>query len=268
MGFPRGIDSDQLRRLQEQAENVRRMEARDRAALNKALGGPSTRRAIRDAMRVYAEREAAWRAVGASAVEHSLRSVMRTLNSPGFRAQMEGVIRAAQAAQNRLGADGILAAQYAAPSGIVTRPSFRSGYEGATGRIGEGRADEVLEEAAELAASPEILETVENADKEKLVEAAGERAAQEDVPLQRGAVRAGIDVESVIAAAEWTDAELEAMWYYAQQVLRVLVVAASVVYVGAGAGSAPGLDDILTALGGAGAVLSFIEALRERRRNA
>lgn len=263
---PGGIDPAQWRVLQEHAQRAKQLEEYYRPVFENLAQSESTRRAIENAVRIQAQHNRALQTMPSPAVRRSLETVARTLNSPQFRSQFETIRRTVERAQSRLGDDGLGAAEYIAPSYLESSPDFEAGVERAVGKIRDGNAEEVLSEAAALAASPAVLEAVEQADKDILLGAAEQQASeaieQRNELFGAEGVRAGIDVETVIASVHLSEEERQAMIYYAQQLVRFLLIVASLVAVGSS--SALGVGQVLIALGGVAALLGMIGAAQDR----
>jgi len=143
--------------------------------------------------------------------------------------------------------------------------AFEAGFEQATDKIKEGRADEVLAEGTALASNPQVLGAIERSDPDALVEGAARRLDQGERGFE-GVPRAEIDVETVITSAELTQDKLQAMEYYAKQVVRVLFIDFSVSFIAVN--PVLGIAQILTTLGTLGALLGFVEDARARRRDS
>jgi hypothetical protein len=158
--FPGGLDPEQLRRRQEQVQMAQRYY---QPILERLSRDESLRRTLQKSARIHAERERALRGIDWQAIQRSLETATRALRSLGFRSYMASIRRASEVAENKLGADGLAASQRIAARKWAESPAD---LERAAERIGSGRADEVLEEAAELVASPEVREGIERADKD------------------------------------------------------------------------------------------------------
>lgn len=169
MNFPGGLDPEHLRRLQEQARIAQHYYQPILERLSRDRG---LQRALQESSRIYAERVRMLRGIDWQDVQRSLEVATRALRSPGFRDYMESVRRASEVAESRLGPDGLAASQR-----IASRKSAESTaeLEQVAERIRSGQADEVLEEAAELAASPEVREEIERADKGAILRRAQEQ---------------------------------------------------------------------------------------------
>lgn len=263
---PGSINPEQWRMLREHAKRIKQLEEYYRPVFETFAQRESERRAIQNAVRIQAQHQKTFQAIQAPAIRRSLEAVARTVNSPNFQHQLETVRRTMERARNRLGPEGLGAAEYIAPSYFESSPDFDVGAERALEKIRDGKAEEVLREAAALAASPEALEAIEQADKAVLLGAAEEQASEDteqpDDPFGLGGVRAGIDVETVIANVRLSEEELQAISYYGHQLVRFFIIVLSVVVVVSSSTISAG--QILVALGGVGALLGMVEAARDR----
>lgn len=195
-------------------------------------------------------------------VMSSLQNSMGFLNSPGVLDRLKVAIQASEMTEQRFGPDGLAAAEQIAAHRLAAGPGLERGAE----RILNGRADEILDEAAAIASSPEARQTIEQADKDALLELAQLEAEQDSKTfggeVLGGEVRAGLDVETVVASVgTLSEEELQVLEYYTIQLMRVLlsVVAAAV----AGAWAVGAEQTTQDLLGKAMSALSGVYALQE-----
>lgn len=168
---------------------------------------------------------------------------------------MELARRVGEVAEQRFGPDGLAAAEQIAAHRLAAGPGLERGAE----RILNGRADEILDEAAEIASSPEARQAIEQADKAALLELA-QLEAEQDSKTFGGEVRAGLDVETVVASGgTLSEEDLQALLYLTIQLVRVLV---AVVAVAAVSTEPPEVDAATVILGG---LLAFLECIKETR---
>jgi len=223
----------------------------------------TVQQAVANAKQIQAQRDSLRVVVPSPSARRSLAASINLLNSPGFQNQMRIVQRTAETLQERLGINGVAAAQDLVPGYLGTSSDFQAEFERAEEKIREGRADEILEEAAAVASKPEVLETVEGADKDTLIEAAERQANQGRLDF-KGEARVGTNAETEIASTEVTEEAFAAVEYYALQLLRVLTVAVSVAVLAAS--STVGLTQLGAAVAGLYALVEFLSAARERGR--
>jgi hypothetical protein len=152
--------------------------------------------------------------------------------------------------ENRLGADRISVIERAAMVRLQSPSTSQPTIE----RFERGEADQVLSEAANLAASDAVRETIERADQEEL-SAMVEAETQAYSDASPGST-IGSDIEEV----GFTKEELDAMWFLALQYFRILAVA----FFAGMAISAPAVspEQVGEALGAILALLDFINVAR------
>ncbi|MDQ3968416.1 MAG: hypothetical protein M3275_08490 [Thermoproteota archaeon] len=105
----------------------------------------------------------------------SIQNAVVLLYSPEFQRSLKEALQASEMAAQRFGTEGLIAAQLLA----AQRLAAGSGLEQAAERIRSGQADEMLNEAAALAARPEVRKTIESADKDEILRLAEEGRGQE-----------------------------------------------------------------------------------------
>ncbi len=211
------------------------------------------------------ERERALRGVPIEEISRHLATLGQTLNSPDVQRSLEAVRRANELAETRFGTEGFAAATRILASRVAPDPSFSVGFERAERKIREGRADEVLEEAAAVVSGEDTRLTLEQADKDALLDAARQQPeAETDAPVVLE-IRAGVDVETVIAElANLSKEEFDALEYYAGQLIKVLTFAVSVAVVVASPHLS--LTQASATLGSAMAFWGLVSAARARKK--
>lgn len=108
------------------------------------------------------------------ATRRQLIEASRYFNSGKFQSQRDAILQANQLARQRLGSEGLAAAGRVSARRTATDSSQQRGAE----RLKSGEASLIIEEAAELAASPEVRETIENADREAILRLDEEQRAE------------------------------------------------------------------------------------------
>lgn len=103
-------------------------------------------------------------------VMRSWQAATETLNSPRFLDRLERARQVGEIAAQRFGPDGVAAAQQLAAQRLVAGPDLEQAAE----RIRGGEVNDLLNEAADLAASPEVRETIEQAEKDEILRFAEE----------------------------------------------------------------------------------------------
>lgn len=154
-------DAEKYRPPPEVEEGLRRQAEFARALLD----DPAIRVAHENAVRIASERRDWIRNMPDAATRKALSEAARYFGSDAFRSQREAVERAVGLARARLGPEGLATAGRVAGR----RASDGSGSRRAAERIEAGEAEALLEEAAELATSPEVRGLIERADLEALV---------------------------------------------------------------------------------------------------
>ena len=112
-----------------------------------------------------------------AATQRAVLEATRYLNSEEFRAQRAAILQANEVAQQRLGTQGLAAAERIA----ALRTAADGSQQRAAELIRSGQGTRILEEASDLAASPQVRETLKRADYEALVRLDEE---QPEVPAQ------------------------------------------------------------------------------------
>lgn len=227
--FPGGLDPEQIKRLQELAKTGRDLERYHRSAHEGLLRDEEFMRQARESAERQAER---LRATGGfpptppPGLMRSLQAAREMLASPGFQSRAEEARRALELANTRLGAEGFEAAQRIAARYLAAnRGTVEARYTRATEKIREGRADEILEEAVATASSPEVKQAVEQVDRNALLEMQEEPQEEQGSETAEVEIRAGVDVETVMAMNGWfTDEELDALLGGAGPLIRLLQI--------------------------------------------
>lgn len=251
--------------MQEQAEMFRDIAERSRPLSERAVQNLMQTEAFKRQAGHYAVLQQALQTVQPSTsfslppdIMRSLQNAMEVLNSPGVLNRLELARQASEMAEQRFGQDGLAAAQQIAASRLATGPGLERGAE----RILNGRADEILDEAVTIASSPEALQTIERADKDALVELA-QQEAEQDSGAFGGEVRAGLDHETVVASiGSLSKEDLQALEYFALQLVRVLLIVTAAAAVVTTGGLDPQTAEI--ALGG---LLVLLDCIRATRAN-
>lgn len=258
--FPGGVNPDDIRRMQEQMD----MASRYYETVGEIMQRTDIRNHVADAARLYEERERALRGVPLEEISRRLATVGQTLNSPGVQSSLEAMRRANELAETRFGTEGLAAAQRILASRVAPDPSFVTGFERAERKIREGHADEVLEEAVAVVSGEDTRLTLEQADKDALLDAARQQPEGEtEAPVLE--IRAGVDVETVVAElANLSNEEFDALEYYAGQLIKVLSFAVSAAVVVASPYLS--LAQASATLGGAMAFWGLVSAARARKK--
>jgi len=138
----------------EQEESI----ARETELIRELLSDPHILQAHAGARRLAAEMPDA-------STQRALLESARYFSSREFESQRDAIFQANQIARQYLGSQGLAAAMR-----IAARDAAAAGsQERAAERIRSGQVTRLLEEASELAASPEVRELIERADLEALV---------------------------------------------------------------------------------------------------
>lgn len=146
------------------------------------LSDPNIWQSYSDTSRIFEQLNAALPQTPDQATWKAVAEAAQYFDSGAFLRQRDSVLQAAQLAQQRLGTEGLAAAWR-----VAARHSTKSEYqERATELIRAGQTTELLEEATQLAASPEVRETIELADTEALLRLDEEQQA-EDPAAEPGA---------------------------------------------------------------------------------
>lgn len=256
--FPGGMDSERLRQLQDLARKAGEFEG---IWQNENLG-----RQVQEAARLHAQ----WLQSGGRIPEplppgvmRSIQTVRELLGSPGFQKNVEEVRRVTKLADRRFGSEGFEAARQIAQRYLAANDSLEAGFKRATERIRDGYADEVLGEAITLASSPEAQRTIEQADRNALFGLLAEEQKEQGDETPGIEIRAGVDVETVIALAELTDEERQVLQYWAGQALRVLIFVVSSAQVSTDPAIA--LEQASWALAAAAAIYDYVRAANEAK---
>lgn len=167
------MDPQQRKRLERETKILRNLE-KQLGPIRKMVSNPAFRQAM-EASRIVAERDRALAQIPDMTTQRALIEAAKFFDSTAFRAQRDTLLQVQQVAQQRLGTEGLAAAQR-----IATRHSgSEEDYEQVIERMRSGEAVELLNEATRLASSQEVRETIESADKEALVRLDEEEAAEQ-----------------------------------------------------------------------------------------
>lgn len=139
------------------------------------LSDPQVLRAHEETAQMLAQRGSVLAQMPDETAQKRLLEAGRYFNSREFQFQREAILQANQMVRQRLGSEGLAAAQR-----IATRhtAAYRS-QEQAVERIKSGEATALLQEATQLAASPEVRETIERADLEGILRLEREERSEE-----------------------------------------------------------------------------------------
>lgn len=150
------------------------------------LSDPAILQAHTVASRIFEQRDRALVQMPDAATQRAILEAAKYCDSEAFLTQRDAILQAAQMAQQRLGPESL-----AAVGRVAARRSAADGsQERAAERIRAGQATELLEEATQLAASPEIRETIELADPKALLQL--DKEQQAEVPAaEQGTVEQG-----------------------------------------------------------------------------
>ncbi len=259
--FPGGPNPEQLEWLQQQAKIMQDLEPFYRSAHEGLMHNEKAMRQARES----AGKQAEWFRAGghvpsiSSAEASRLRlSAEAVLNSAGSRRFIDAIRQASELSEQRLGTDGLAAAWRIAGRRTASSRSFETGLRLAEERIASGRADQVLGEALELAASQKVREAVRQADADEFVRAA--RGLEE--PLTEGVESTdaddGPEAEADFPASEHPRERLLEARYYAFQSMRVIIVCLTTAVVASS--SEVDVEALLSAIGGLYVFLEFVDA--------
>jgi len=146
---PSPADIDSLRRQAEAAQ---------------WLSDPQILRARADVPRIVAQYNSALAQMPDAATQRAIFESARYFGSTEFQYQRDAVLLVTRAARQHLGPQRLASAERIA----VQRTAVNGSQARAAERIRAGEGPTLLKEAAELAASPEVRETIERADPETL----------------------------------------------------------------------------------------------------
>jgi len=186
--------------------------------------------------------------------QEAIASANRVLNTPSFRVQAENLKRLNEIIEGRFGTERVATLEDVA-SRLRSPEIFRPSVD----RIAEGQAEQVLREAADLASSEAIRETIERVDSEMILSSAGSVTSLDDTEVQQDGSTGTQIVDSGLS-----EEELDAIWLEAHQIARILAVA----IFAALAISAPAVspEQIAEALGAIIALLDFVREERATRQ--
>lgn len=165
---------EQVKMYQDLARNAERMQPtpeqveswrRQAEVIRKMLNDPALQQSHSQARQLFEQRNDVLAQMPNEATRKQLEEVARYLNSREFRSQRDAILQTNQLAQQRFGSEGLAAAGRVSARRTATDGSQQRGAE----RIRSGQAFSIIEEASELAASPEIRETIERADPEAVL---------------------------------------------------------------------------------------------------
>jgi hypothetical protein len=128
------------------------------------LSDPQILRAHADAHRIVAQYNSAVAKMPDAATQRAILEAARYFGSREFQDQRDAVLQATRVARQHLGPQRLASAERIA----VQRTAVNGSQEHAALRIRAGEGPTLLKEAAELASSPEVRETIEHADPETL----------------------------------------------------------------------------------------------------
>lgn len=207
-------EAEKARPIPEQIESLRQQTQ----MVQQWLSDPQVRRAHEETARILAQHGSVLAAMPNEETQKRLLEAARHFDSHEFQAQRDAILQANQIVRQRLGSEGLAAAQRIATRHTV---AYRS-QEQAAERIKSGEATVLLREATRLAASPEVRETIENADPEAILWLDQEEGSEEFAAEPE----AGVERETVGEEyPEFTKEELLEMHTQALMVLWPLEVA-------------------------------------------
>lgn len=179
--FPRGLDPEFIRSMQERAAVFQDIAQRNWPMYESAMQKLVQSGALQREAGHYAALQQMLQNISPISPEvmQAWQATTEMLNSPGFVERLARARQVGEIAAQRFGADGLAAAQQLAWQRLAAGP----GLEQAAERIQNGHAAELLSEAASLAASPEVRETIEKTDKDEILRLAEEWRNQEAGPI-------------------------------------------------------------------------------------
>lgn len=198
---------EQIERLNQQTQMVRQW-----------LSDPQARQAHEETARIIAQHGSTPAQMPNAETQKRLLEVARYFESREFQAQRDTILQANQMVRQRLGSEGLAAAQRIA----TRRTAADRSQEQAAERIKSGEATLLLQEATRLAASPEVRETIESADPETILRLDREERSEEFAAEPEASVERETVGEEY---AEFTKEELLEMHAQALMVLWPLEVA-------------------------------------------
>jgi hypothetical protein len=172
-------DTSQIQRMVREVEQATRMargagnlgpspaeieSLRREAEAAQWLSDPQILRAHADVHRIVAQSNSALAQMPDAATQRAILEAARYFGSREFQDQSDAVLQATRVARQRLGPQRLASAERIAAQRTAVNGSQTSAAE----RIRAGEGPTLLKEAAELAASPEVRETIERADPETL----------------------------------------------------------------------------------------------------
>jgi len=168
-----GLDPEWFKNLQAQDEAIKNSMQRAADVYEGVVQNLTQVEAFKRQIGLYAAQQQALQntpwppefSVQPEVIRSAIETAADILKSPEFQTNLQEALETGAIAAQRFGTEGLIAAHELARQRLVAGP----GLEQAVSRIQSGQADELLSEAAELAARPEVRETIENADREELL---------------------------------------------------------------------------------------------------
>lgn len=257
--FPGGVNPNVIRQMQERVD----LAGRYYEGVGEIMRRNEISRHMPDFAWMDKYRERVVRETSLDEIARSLAAIETPHNFAGIQSSLEALNRASELADTRFGSEGLEAARRIFGSRVAPDPTFAAGFERAEKKIREGRAVEVLEEAAALVSGEDTRLTLEQADKDALLDAARLQPEPEDeVPALE--IQAGVDIETVIELAELSEEDLDAREYYVGQIIKVLFFVVSVALVVANPHLS--LTQASGALGSIMALWGIVNAARAKKR--
>jgi|SRR5829696_1804859 len=139
---------------------------------------PQILQAYADASRLATQHNAILAQMPDASTQGALLESARYFSSRKFESQRDAVLQANQIARQKLGPQGLAAAMRIAARDVAAAGRLERAVE----RIRGGQVTRLLEEASELAASPEVRELLERADLEALVRLDEEEQSEVSAP--------------------------------------------------------------------------------------
>ncbi len=240
---------DQLESMRRQAQMAQEM-----------LNDPALQQSLSQAHRLFEQHNDVIAQMPNEATRKQLEQAARYFNSKEFQSQREAILQSSQLARERFGSEGLAAAGRISARRTATDGSQQRGAE----RVRAGQAASIIEEAAELAASPQVRETIEHADPETVLQLDEEERVEGSTP------DAGVVVDPDIAGTNLTESEYqlytkeELLEMHTQALIILWTLEAAFAPLAVVPATAPVAAPIAGAIGGVIAVLSVSERVIAR----
>lgn len=228
--------------------------------MRKVFSDPKVQQAHADAAKIDSQHDRVFVQLPDAAKQRALSEAVRYFQSPAFQSQRNAIIQATELAEQRLGPAGLAAAERIATRRTVTDES----QEQVADRIEAGQVAELLETAAELAASPEIQETIEQADLEALVQLDEDQTA-ERVTSESEASTGSDSVDYSAYSIEYYEFTKEELLEMHQEALLLLLpLEAALAWLTVSNPGSPVFATLLVVVGGLIAFVLFSQAVISR----